>query len=278
MNDRIKKLRQQSLDAQETISHERAVLLTEFYRSERASQVSAPVVRALAFRHILGNKTIFINPGELIVGERGPAPKATPTYPEICAHTLDDLNVLHERPKVSFKSSEETKKTLSEKILPFWKGRTVRDRIFEEVDQDWKKAYKAGVFTEFMEQRAPGHTVLDDKIYHKGMLDFKADIAKSISNLDFYDDPEAFHKREELRAMDIAAEAIIRFAERHAEKLDELIADNKFAIINNKSFVFQDMFKSQCPGYRNGNLSRLFAAIKFCYKSRPFMRNRFLCV
>ena len=40
----------------------------------------------------------------------------------------------------------------------------------------WLDAYEAGIFTEFMEQRAPGHTVLDDKIYHKGMLDFKADI------------------------------------------------------------------------------------------------------
>ena len=33
---------------------------------------------------------------------------------------------------------------------------------------EWMAAYDAGIFTEFMEQRAPGHTVLDDKIYRKG--------------------------------------------------------------------------------------------------------------
>ena len=52
----------------------------------------------------------------------------------------------------------------------------MRDLLFAEMTDEWKAAYEAGLFTEFMEQRAPGHTVLDDKIYHKGMLDFIAEI------------------------------------------------------------------------------------------------------
>ena len=44
--------------------------------------------------------------------------------------------------------------------------------VFAEMEPAWLDAYEAGVFTEFMEQRAPGHTVLDDKIYRLGMLDF----------------------------------------------------------------------------------------------------------
>jgi hypothetical protein len=47
------------------------------------------------------------------------------------------------------------------------------------MSEDWKMAYEAGIFTEFLEQRAPGHTVLDDKIYSKGMLDFKKEIRKA---------------------------------------------------------------------------------------------------
>ena len=73
-----------------------------------------------------------------------------------------------------------------------------------------------------MEQRAPGHTVLDDKIYHKGMLDFIAEIERSIDQLDYLNDPEAYAKGEQLKAMRIAAEAIIRFAERHAELAEQL--------------------------------------------------------
>jgi len=222
MNERIRKLREQTLNAVPKISAERARLITEFYRSPEAQQVSPPVARALAFRHILARKQLCVNEGELIVGERGPAPKETPTYPEISTHSADDLEILHTRAKIPFFSDAETRRILLEKVRPFWQGRSVRDRIFKEMDAEWIDAYEAGVFTEFMEQRAPGHTVLDDKIYHKGMLDFKAEIRRSMEQLDFYNDPEALNKREELKAMNIAADALIAFAHRYAAFLDDL--------------------------------------------------------
>jgi len=227
MKERIKKLRQQSLNARPSLSPERAILMTEFYRSGIPERVSIPVARALAFKYLLKNKEICINDGELIVGERGPAPKATPTYPEICTHSLQDLEILHSREKISFAVDEDTRKVYQEQIIPFWRGRSIRDRIFEEVDEEWKAAYEAGMFTEFLEQRAPGHTVLDDKIYYKGMKDFQREIEYRIARLDFYCDPEALDKREELKAMHIAAGALITFAERHAEKAEELAKKEK---------------------------------------------------
>ncbi|MBN2246620.1 MAG: formate C-acetyltransferase/glycerol dehydratase family glycyl radical enzyme, partial [Candidatus Aminicenantes bacterium] len=222
MNDRIRKLREQSLDARPTITPERASLITEFYKSDLAEQVSSPMRRALAFKHLLGKKAVCINEGELIVGERGPAPKLTPTYPEVTAHSLEDLKILNTREKTSFSVDEETMNIYQKTIIPFWKGRSVRDRIFQQMTQEWKDSFAAGVYTEFMEQRAPGHTVLDDKIYKKGFLDFKQDIEKSIASLDFLNDSNALAKQEELKAMSISADALIRFAERHAEKAREL--------------------------------------------------------
>ena len=65
----------------------------------------------------------------------------------------------------------------------------MRELIFQEMTRRVESAYEAGIFTEFMEQRAPGHTVLDDKIYRKGMLDFKQDIEQSLDRLDFLNDP-----------------------------------------------------------------------------------------
>ena len=180
MNNRIKKLRQQSLDTDPFISLERAMLLTDFYKSGVADRVSVPVARAMAFKHLLENKQLYIGEGELIVGERGPSPKATPTYPEICTHTIQDFDILNNREKVSFKVEDELFKIQQEKIQPFWSGHSIRDRILESVEKDWRDAYKAGVFTEFMEQRAPGHTVIDDKIFCKGFIDFKKDIKKSM--------------------------------------------------------------------------------------------------
>jgi len=225
MNDRIKWLRQQSLGAVPEISLERACLLTEFYKSGQAECSSVPVARALALKYILEKKEICINEGELIVGERGPKPKATSTYPEICTHTLEDFEIISTREKVPFKISEQNVKIQKESIIPFWSGRSMRDRIFDAVDQEWKDAYNAGVFTEFMEQRAPGHTVAGGKIYRKGLLDFKNDIEQSIQRLDFFKEPKAWHKREELKAMLIAADAIITYARRHAEKLRKMADD-----------------------------------------------------
>ncbi len=227
MNERIKKLREQTINAVPTLSHERALLLTEFYKSGIPEKVSIPAARALLFKYLLENKKIIVNDGELIVGERGPQPKATPTYPELCVHSIDDLEILNTRPKVWFKVCDETKLLYEKEIIPFWKGRSIRDKIFAEVDKEWKDCYEAGIFTEFMEQRAPGHTVLDDKIYKKGMLDFKEEIKESIDKLDFFNDPQSFEKREELRAMDICCDAIILFANRYSKKLYELASTEK---------------------------------------------------
>ena len=227
MTERIEKLRKQSLNAINKISAERALLLTQFYKSPESHGVSIPVQRALSFKYILENKSICINDGELIVGERGPEPKATPTYPEICLHSVADLEILDSRKKVSFKVDPETMQAYQDTIIPFWTGKTNRERIFLNMDQDWLSSYEAGMFTEFQEQRAPGHTVLGDKIYRKGMLDIIADIRHSREKLDFFNDPEALDKKEELDAMEITANAIIRFAERHAEALEELIEHEK---------------------------------------------------
>ncbi len=226
MSERVCRLREQSLSAVPTISTERAELMTDFYR-EHTELMSAPLRRALAFRHLMENKQIYIGEEELIVGEKGPAPKATPTYPELCCHSLQDLDILNSREKVSFKVSPESRRIYEETIIPFWRGKSMRDLIFQEMTAEWKAAYEAGIFTEFMEQRSPGHTVLDDKIYRKGMLDFQQDIERSLEALDFLNDPEATYKQDELRAMHIVAGAIIRFAERHAGKARELAALEK---------------------------------------------------
>ncbi len=221
MNERIEKLRQESIDTQPYISIQRASLVTEAYKKYNGT-VSVPVLRALVFQHVLENKSICINKGELIVGERGEAPRATPTFPELCCHSLEDLELINNRKKISFTVSKEVKNIQKEKIIPYWENRSIRSRIFKEMTSEWKECYAAGIFTEFMEQRAPGHTVADDKIYHKGFSDFIQDIEKNIQNLDYLNDPEVYDKQEELKAMLICAKAIIRFAERYAEKALEM--------------------------------------------------------
>ncbi|MFO7851895.1 MAG: pyruvate formate lyase family protein, partial [Bacteroidales bacterium] len=227
LTDRVKKLKEQSLNAAESISAERALLVTEFYKSGTARELSVPVRRAKAFEYILKNKKLSVNEGEMIVGERGPEPKATPTYPEISLHSMDDLEILDSREKVSFRVSDEVKQIYKNEIIPYWKGKSNRDRIMKAMTPAWKKAYEAGVFTEFQEQRAPGHTVLGYKMFRTGFLDLKEEIEVSIRALDYYNDPSAYDKHEELKAMDIACDAIIMYAGRNADELGKLAARTK---------------------------------------------------
>lgn len=222
MNERVARLRKQTLEEKPWLSIERAALITEFYRTN--TETSIPVRRALALQYVMEHKTIYIGDGELIVGERGPAPKGTPTFPELCCHSLQDFDVLHTREKISYTVSEDARDTQSSEIIPYWKGRSIRELIFREMTEAWKDSYEAGIYTEFMEQRAPGHTVLGDVIYRKGLLDLQADIIRALGALDFLNDPGAYDKQQELRAMSIAADAVIRFAERHAEKAEQLAA------------------------------------------------------
>jgi pyruvate formate-lyase/glycerol dehydratase family glycyl radical enzyme len=221
ISERVAQLRQQSLDAKPHISTERAEVITEFYE-QNIGLVSAPIRRAFAFRYLMERKTIYIGSRELIVGEKGSAPKAAPTFPELCCHSLQDLDILNSREKTPFAVSPEARQVYEDTIIPFWHGKSIRDLIFREMTEEWKAAYDAGIFTEFMEQRAPGHTVLDDKIYYKGFIDFKHDIKYAMQHLEYLNDTDAYAKEQELEAMLICADALIRFAERHAEKAMEL--------------------------------------------------------
>ena len=223
MNERIKRLRQQNFDTPTTLSIERALIETAFYKANYGTMPIAEL-RARNFYEICKKKTIYIGEDELIVGERGPLPKAVPTFPELTCHSVEDLHTLNERELQRYTISQEDIDTYEREVIPYWKGKTQRERIFNHVSKAWEEAYHAGVFTEFMEQRAAGHTAMDGKMYHEGLLDVKARIEAKIKSLDYIYDPEATDKQQELEAMAISCDAAILFAERHAELAEQMAA------------------------------------------------------
>ncbi len=132
--DKVKHLREQSMTTEPHISIERAVLMTETYKKYQGS-VSTPVLRALAFKNIMENKKLCINDGELIVGEKGEGPQSTPTFPELCCHTIEDLEVMSERERIYFKVNDETKRIQKEEIIPFWEERSIRHKIVNSIQE-----------------------------------------------------------------------------------------------------------------------------------------------
>ena len=227
VSERIRKLWKQSVGTVPFVDSERARLITDFYKSDAAKGLSEPVLRACAFRYLLEHKTLYIGDGELIVGEKGSSPRAVPTYPELCCHSLQDLDILGSRKVTPYKVDDATRESYEKYIIPFWNGRDLRSTIFQSVPEEWKRTFNAGVFTEFMEQRAPGHAIMDDKIYRVGFTDFKKKIEERRRKLDFLSDPDAYDKDQELQAMEICCGAVIDFASRHARLAEEMVKEEK---------------------------------------------------
>ena len=225
-SERVKRLRDASFDQHPCISIERALLETEFYR-ENEGKLPMPVLRGANFKHLCENKTLYIGKDELIVGERGPFPKAVSTFPELTCHTRHDFEVLTTRAQQNYTVASADMDIYEKEVEPYWRGRCMRDKLFERMPEAWNLLYEAGTFTEFGEPRALGHTSLDNTIYHKGALDMKKEIAEARAKLDFINDPEATAKDEQLQGMDISCDAVIIFAERHADLAEKMAAEEK---------------------------------------------------
>ncbi|MBQ8637953.1 MAG: glycyl radical protein [Lachnospiraceae bacterium] len=221
MNERVRRLRRQSMETQPHMYSERAAIETEVYQKYEGT-MSVPELRAAFLYEYFSRKTICINEGELIVGEKGDGPQSSPTFPELCCHTLHDLQVMNDRELISFKVKPEDFKLQEEVIIPFWEKRSIRNRILSHMTPEWKAAYESGIFTEFMEQRGPGHTVGSENIFRMGMNDYKKEIDEALAALDYLHDPEALDKKCQLNAMKLAADAIIVLAGRYADLAEEL--------------------------------------------------------
>ncbi len=83
---RVLRLRRRLIETEPALCVERGMLVTEMYEKHNAD----PVVlrRARAFAHVLENMTIYINEGELIVGNQASTPRAAPLFPEFLVDFL----------------------------------------------------------------------------------------------------------------------------------------------------------------------------------------------
>jgi formate C-acetyltransferase len=220
-NERISKVREASVHTPIRISSERAQLITEFYRSNLPRGKSIPIQRAMALKFLMERVSLPVEEGQLIVGLRGTGTNAVPTYPEINLYSMQDLEVLNDRQNMPYLADRALRELYKTKVIPYWKGRTIRDVMFSNLPGEWIDAYNAGIWTEFMEQRAPGHTAGGSRVFTRGILDIKEEIKRKTEALNVRD-PEYYDQVQELEAMEIASDAFLVYAERYAAELDRL--------------------------------------------------------
>ncbi len=221
MGNRVDVLKEEFFNAPNAWNLERARLVTQAYR-ENPTEV--PVVQqALALERVLDNKTIFIRPGELLVGNYAARLGDYEMYPE---YTFQDVVIRYvhfdfdrELDESDFKSEAEKKEFRD--IREFWRGKCmheIADTIIPDEIQEMRDTREI-CGNPYGRDEGQGHIVVEyDKVVEKG-LRYYIDLAKSKMEETYATDARAYHFN---RAVVIALEAVVRFAHRFAELAEEL--------------------------------------------------------
>ena len=218
--ERVVQLREQLLDITPSLCAERGLLVTEAYRTYQADP---PVLRrAKALAHTLANMSIYIAPGEIIVGNQASAPRAAPLFPEylvdFLAVEIDEF--AHRRADV-FEVSPEVRSHILNDIVPAWHGKTMNDRVMAMMTPEVAGAQKAGVISGRGNiTSGDGHIILNiQKVFDAGLNGIIGEAEAALESLSPYE-AAAFKKRPFLEGAIITLQAAIDFAGRFADEAE----------------------------------------------------------
>jgi formate C-acetyltransferase len=158
---RVERLRERIIDAPREVCIERARYLTQ---SMAANWSLHPLTRmSMALAHILENVSVVIRDGELIVGCRTSKLNGAPLFPENKSRWIEgDIETFGQRVLQRMLITEEEQRELREDILPFWRGRTVEDRLDDLLPADVASDMDKYVFTMVLEiTYGIGHFTMD---------------------------------------------------------------------------------------------------------------------
>jgi formate C-acetyltransferase len=129
--ERIRVLKERMLDEARYLSVEQALIITDVYQAHEGE--SAAVKRALSLAEAMRQLVIHIDPDELIVGNRTTGVRAGVVFPEAGISWIDrELDTLPTRPQDKFNVRPEDAATFRSRILPYWQGKTLEDRLRAE--------------------------------------------------------------------------------------------------------------------------------------------------
>ncbi len=181
---RVDALRWKIIEAPQEVCVERARYLTE---AMRLHWDKPPLVRmSLAFEHILSNISVIIRDDEVIVGCRTSKLKGAPLFPENKSLWIEgDLENFDKRELQRAMITQEEKDELAMKILPFWKGKTVEERMQELMPEDVKTDMDKYIFTMMLEiTYGIGHfTMNHSRVLARGLRGVIDDAQQKLTDL-----------------------------------------------------------------------------------------------
>lgn len=197
------------------IEADRAVLLTESYRSTEGEPVITR--RAKAFQKICEELPIIIRPEELIVGSNSQAPRGCQVFPEYSYEWLEaEFDTVEKRSADPFYISEETKQRLRS-VYPYWKGKTTSELATSYMTKETLTAMEHNIFTpgNYFYNGIGHFTVKYEEVLAIGFegIAAKAKTALSVCRIG---DADYAKKSHFLNAVIICCNAAITYAHRYA--------------------------------------------------------------
>ena len=214
---RIEQLRQNILDSEPTVGLERARIVTRAYQENQDQPVL--IKRAKALAAILSEQSIFINPGDLLVGNQGEGLRYPQVYPENFGAWMGneiEMQKMQTRTVNPLRIPREIWSELGQ-IADYWRGRTLVENCYAEFSPEILAARETLLFTVSLEKNAMGHCVLDyPLLLQKGYRGIKEDAMARLSASE--KDPGADAGQMDFwRAAVIICDAATGFAGRYAE-------------------------------------------------------------
>lgn len=227
--DRINKLRNQYWLYRPTIDTERAVSYTNSYKANESKDTC--IKRAQALFDYMSERTVAIQPDELIVGTYGKQPRSVVVCPEVCLSWYrDEIDTMSERPQDPYYISDEDKEILRNVVFPYWEGRSMEDYYVDNLDEDIKAvAYNTGiVFGENKSQAGAGEFSAGYRniVLKKGFKKIADEARQKLSELDI-EDANHFDKQMFYNSLIIASDAAKVLADRYSQEALRLAEKEK---------------------------------------------------
>ncbi|MCF2684393.1 pyruvate formate lyase family protein, partial [Faecalicatena contorta] len=224
MNYRIQKLRKELTGQKPYVDGERCKIFTESMKTTDGLPII--IRRAKSFYEVLDKMTVWVKPGELIVGNQAKKAKSSPIYPEYSAQwILDELDGKpyrwEDRPGDKFYIEPEDE-AIVRACAEYWNGKTVFDYVRKNLTDEINEAWDAGVIDETWVCAAGlGNEIVDYKlVVEKGLKDVIERIQAKLDSLNMLE-PDSLKKKHFLDAALLGNQAVINFSNRIADKCEE---------------------------------------------------------
>lgn len=225
MFERINKLRDELMNTTPSICVERARIFTRTMKET----IGQPIIkrRTEAYTKVLGEMSIFIREGELLVGNQAEKLRSAPVYPEYATQwIIDELNGIpyycNERPNDKYQCSEEDKKELLE-ILGYWSDKNLYVNLRKLLPEKILKAWDLGIIDDdWVTQSGFGNVMPDyGKLLKTGLNGVIQKAQDKLNSLDMLE-PGAITKKWFLEAVIDSNNAVINYAKRYSVFLADL--------------------------------------------------------